>query len=66
MPASAPSTRAWRICGSADEGVEQDDDAYDERPGETACQARIGSLIFRYVGSITRKTTMNMCGTLGP
>ncbi len=31
-----------------------------------ACQARIGSFVFRYVGSMTRKTTMNMCGTLGP
>ena len=31
-----------------------------------ACQARTGSFVVRYVGSMIRKTTMNMCGTLGP
>jgi hypothetical protein len=31
-----------------------------------ACQASVASLVFRYTGSITRNTTMNICGTLGP
>ena len=31
-----------------------------------ACHASIASLVCRYTGSITRNTTMNMCGTLGP
>lgn len=31
-----------------------------------ASQARIASSVFRYTGSMTTKTTMNMCGTLGP
>ena len=30
------------------------------------CHACIGSLVFRYTGSMTTNTTMNMCGTLGP
>ena len=29
-------------------------------------QASMGSLVARYTGSMTTKTTMNMCGTLGP
>ncbi len=33
------------------------------RPDSQAC---IASLVFRYTGSMTTKTTMNMCGTLGP
>jgi hypothetical protein len=31
-----------------------------------ADHAWMGSLVLRYTGSITTKTTMNMCGTLGP
>lgn len=31
-----------------------------------ACQAALASFVCRYTGSITTKTTMNMCGTLGP
>ncbi len=31
-----------------------------------AAQARIGSPVFRKIGSMITKTTMNMCGTLGP
>jgi hypothetical protein len=30
------------------------------------CHACNGSLVFRYTGSMTTNTTMNMCGTLGP
>ena len=31
-----------------------------------ACQARIGSPVLSAIGSMITKTTMNMCGTLGP
>ena len=31
-----------------------------------ACHATTGFFVVRYVGSMIRKTTMNMCGTLGP
>jgi hypothetical protein len=31
-----------------------------------ACHACSGSSVARYTGSMTTKTTMNMCGTLGP
>ena len=31
-----------------------------------ARQATSGSFVARYVGSMIRNTTMNMCGTLGP
>ncbi len=31
-----------------------------------ASQARIGSPVLRKIGSMMTKTTMNMCGTLGP
>jgi hypothetical protein len=31
-----------------------------------ACQAWMGSSVFRYTGNMTTKITMNRCGTLGP
>ncbi len=31
-----------------------------------AAQARTGSPVLRKIGSMMTKTTMNMCGTLGP
>ena len=31
-----------------------------------ACHARTGSFVARKTGSMMTKTTMNMCGTLGP
>ncbi len=69
MPASVPSIAARgviaRIAGptNAPSSTMTPMMKHQARP---ACQARIGSLVLRYIGSMIRNTTMNMCGTLGP
>ncbi len=69
MPASVPSIAARgviaRIAGptNAPTSTMTPMMKHQARP---ACHAITGSLVFRYVGSMIRNTTMNMCGTLGP
>jgi hypothetical protein len=69
MPASVPSIAARgviaRIAGptNAPSSTMTPMMKHHARP---ACHARIGSLVLMYTGSMIRKTTMNMCGTLGP
>ena len=70
MPASVPSIAARGVYvpdRRPDEGAEQHDDADDEGPGEAGLpRASTGPWSVRYTGSMITKTTMNMCGTLGP
>ncbi len=69
MPASVPSIAARgvsaRSCGpmKAPSSTMTPMMKHHARP---ASQATRASLVSRYTGSMTRNTTMNMCGTLGP
>ena len=69
MPASVPSIAARgvraRICGPT-KAPSSTMTPMMKHQASPACQASIGFLVSRYIGSMTRKTTMNMCGTLGP
>ena len=69
MPASVPSIAARgvsaRIFGPTNAPIStmMPMMKHHARP---ARHAIIGSFVVRYVGSMIRNTTMNMCGTLGP
>jgi hypothetical protein len=69
MPASVPSIAARgvsaRICGPTNAPISTMTPMMKHH-ASPACHARIGSFVVRYVGSMIRNTTMNMCGTLGP
>ena len=69
MPASVPSIAArgviLRMYGP-DEGADHHDHADHERPRQAGFPGPHRVLVVRKIGSMMTKTTMNMCGTLGP
>jgi len=69
MPASVPSIAARGVCARIHGPTKTPARMMTpmmKAQARPACQASIGSLVFRYTGSMTTNTTMNMCGTLGP
>ena len=69
MPASVPSMAArgvnLRIVGPINAPISTMTPMIKAQ-ARPASQASMASLVFKKTGSMTTKTTMNMCGTLGP
>ena len=69
MPASVPSIAARgvsaRSCGPM-KAPSRTMTPMMKHHASPPYQATSGFFVSRYTGSMTRKTTMNMCGTLGP
>jgi hypothetical protein len=69
MPASVPSSAARgvnrRMYGPTNAPASTISPMMNDQ-ARPACQAAMGSLVARKIGSMITKVTMNMCGTLGP